>query len=41
MYSCGMNSGVKFFLNESLFIELQFAHKQLYVLHGTFSQKFF
>jgi len=30
-----------FFLNESLSIELQFAHKHLYVVRGTFSQKIF
>ena len=30
-----------FFLNESLLLELQFAHKHLYVVRGTFWQKFF
>jgi hypothetical protein len=41
IYSCGMNWESIFFLNESLSIELQFAHKHLYVVRGTFSQKFF
>ena len=30
-----------FFLNESLLLELQFAHKHLYVVRGNFWQKIF